>query len=76
MKRVKRFAVIGAFLVALVFPPPSARAVGGYEKYTEWYTDATETEVTGWKTQHCDGTVDGEGYVTQYRHVWFLYPCP
>lgn len=75
MKRVKTFAIISAFLVAAVFPPTPAGAVGAYEKYTEWYADATEQELIGWRYQHCDGSVEADGYVTSYRHVWYLNTC-
>jgi hypothetical protein len=75
MKRVQMFVILSVCLAAMVFPLAPARAVGFYEKYTEWYADATKTEVVGWRYQSCNGVVEAEGYVTAYRKVWFLDEC-
>jgi len=60
--------LLGALAVAL--RAPAAYASDAYEKYIEWYSDATMTEVVGWRQEYCGGTIDAWGYQTAYRQSW------
>src|ERR1044072_3493524 len=74
MKQIKTFAILSALMIALAIPTP-AQAVGIYDKYTEWYSDASGTELVGWRWQHCDGSMEADGYVTKDSHVWLNEAC-
>ena len=65
-----KFLSVLALLAVLVIPVGPARASDAYEKYTEWYSDATKTEMVGWRQEYCDGTADSWGYQSAYRQSW------
>lgn len=73
--RIKAVVVVSLFLAAVVIHFVPAQAGDGYEKYIEWYSDATKTEVVGWRHQYCGGTADSEGYQTSYREQWLIGEC-
>src|SRR5262245_451865 len=75
MNRIKMLTILSLLLAWAVLPLVPARAVGLWEKYTEWYADATMEEVVCWRFQHCDGTFEAEGYSTSYRQTWLLEEC-
>jgi hypothetical protein len=73
--KTKTLAILCLSLVALVLHLVPAQAGDGWEKYIEWYSDASKTEVVGWRYQYCGGTSDSEGYQTSYREQWFIAEC-
>jgi hypothetical protein len=73
--KVKALVVFCLFLAALTIPIVPAQAGDGYEKYIEWYSDATKTEVVGWRQEYCNGTREAEGFQTSYRESWFGEMC-
>jgi|SRR3954451_8516526 hypothetical protein len=68
--KTRAFSVLALLAVLLVAPLAPARASDAYERYTEWYSDATKTEVVGWRQEHCGGTADADGYQTSYSQSW------
>jgi hypothetical protein len=66
-----KLLVVFAFLVALILLPLGpAQASDAYERYTEWYSDATHTQVVGWRQEYCNGTMDADGYQSAYHQSW------
>ena len=61
--------------VALFLPLDVARASDAHEVYWEWYSDATKTEVVGWRWQYCDGSIDADGYQSAYSQRWVGATC-
>jgi hypothetical protein len=73
--KTKALAVLCLLLVVLFIDLVPAQAGDGYEKYIEWYSDASKTEVVGWRHMYCNGGMESEGYQTSYRETWFLEEC-
>jgi hypothetical protein len=67
--------VVVLAIVTLTLPSTPAQAGDGREKYIEWYSDATKTEVVGWRQEYCGGTADSWGYQTSYRETWWGNEC-
>jgi hypothetical protein len=77
MKRCFQLVAFAAALalVTLAVPPTPAQAGDGREKYTEWYSDATKTEVVGWRQDYCGGVSESWGYQTSYSQAWWGNEC-
>jgi hypothetical protein len=73
--KVKALVIFCVLLAALTLSLMPAHAGDGYEKYIEWYSDATKTEVVGWRQQNCGGFWESEGYQTAYREQWIGAEC-
>ena len=73
--KAKALAILCTLIAVLFITLVPAQAGDGYEKYTEWYSDATKTEVVGWRQTHCDGTAETYGYQTAYHDTWFGAEC-
>ncbi|HKH49146.1 MAG TPA: hypothetical protein VKM72_31145 [Thermoanaerobaculia bacterium] len=77
MKRFFQLGVLVAVLAlaALVTPSAPVQAGDGYEKYIEWYSDATKTVMVGWRQEYCGGFSEQWGYQTAYRETWWGNEC-
>jgi len=77
MKRCLQLGVLVAVLAlaALVAPSAPVQAGDGYEKYIEFYSDATKTVMVGWRQEYCNGLSDQWGYQTSYRETWWGNEC-
>lgn len=75
MKAVKVLAVLCMLAAVLFVSQVPAQAGDGYEKYTEWYSDATKTVVVGWRQTYCNGTADIWGTQTAYYDTWWGAEC-
>lgn len=73
--KLKALVVAGLFFVALALPFVPVQAGDGYERYTEWYSDAAKTNLVGWRQDYCNGTSDFWGYQTAYKEIWIGAAC-
>lgn len=73
--KLKALIVCSLFIAALFLPFDRVQAGDGYEKYIEWYSDASKTDVVGWRHQKCDGVWESDGYQTSYRQQWLMEEC-
>lgn len=62
-------------LLSLVIAIAPVRASDAYEIYWEWYSDATMTEMVGYRYEYCGGTADYWGYQTAYSQRWVGARC-
>ena len=73
--KAKALAVLCMLALVLLVSLAPAQAGDGYEKYTEWYSDATKTEMVGWRQTYCDGTAEVHGTQTAYSTTWLGAEC-
>lgn len=75
MKAAKALAVLCMLALVLFVSLVPAQAGDGYERYTEWYSDATKTVMVGWRQTYCDGTAETHGSQTAYHETWLGAEC-
>jgi hypothetical protein len=73
--KARALIVLCVVLTVLNLPLAPAGAADGSERYTEWYSDATKTDVVGWRQENCGGSVDSYGYQTAYKEIWIGNRC-
>lgn len=71
----KALAILSILVAVLFLMLVPAQAGDGYERYTEWYSDATKTVMVGWRQTYCDGTAEIHGYQTPYHETWLGAEC-
>ena len=73
--KAKALAILSILAAVLFLMLVPAQAGDGYEKYTEWYSDATKTVMVGWRQTYCDGSAEIHGTQTPYYDTWFGAEC-